>query len=468
MNSYAIPSTPDTGSAQENSVRIIPLLGRSIAENALPDWRRLYPDGVRRPCVLLSSKDGASCVVLDETALSSGTLVIGGVGCGKTTVVTETARQIIESMNREDVVIIFDTKGDFAEAFYDPHNPRHVIIGSPEVYPRTAYWNLFAEIGPLETLGSQATCKTDMYRARSIANRMFIGRESESQPFFTLTAIDLFAKGVMHLIRKSRLTGNRALLCNSALRDFFRNTDADGWKRVLTQDNPDFKASAVYFGGSKGDMGASILATLNSMVEDLLGGFFGDGGPQDTFSFREAVRSGDSRVIFIEYDTEIAEVLCPVYRLMVDQAIKLQTSQTTRKKGNLFLFVDELKLLPKLKIDDAVNFGRGRGMKVIAACQNINQIIDVYGREVALSMLNGFSTCIAFNNPDSETRRYLSERFGKIYQAIVYEPLRAPVAVTREGHALEDAHILALKQGEAAIQLAWHEHPFLFQFARYL
>ena len=468
MNSYRIPQSeplcsPETGG--HDAPRIIPLMGRSIRESGPPDWNRVYRDGLARPCILLPNPDRTGYVVLDSVALSSGVLAIGGIGSGKTNVIREIVRQLLEQVSSRDTVIIFDTKGDYARAFYDPGNPNHVILGSPDTYPTATLWNLFGEVTSLDSPGAQRARREEMNRARSLAKRMFAGRESESQPFFTLTAMDLMAKAMIHLIRQSRMTGDRSLLCNSALRDFFRKADPDVWRRVLTQDNPDFKASAVYFGGSRGDMGASILATLNSAAEDLLGSFFGDGGPQDTFSIRSAMRQG-GKTIFIEYDMEIAEVLIPVYSLLVDQAIKIQTAQGGNKAGKLYLVVDELKLL-NLQLDDAVNFGRGQGVHVVAACQNVNQIINEYGRERAMSMLNGYSTCFAFRNPDSETRDCVSARFGKIYQSVVCDPLRKPLAVMREGHTLEDCDLLSLKRGQAAVEIAWQEKPFLFQFAQY-
>ncbi|MBQ2955079.1 MAG: type IV secretion system DNA-binding domain-containing protein [Clostridia bacterium] len=469
MNDYRIPAQPaaqsrSAASASDGRPQVVNLFNRSIHQNRIPAWETNYP----APCVILYDESRQSFVVLDKETLAYGTLLIGGIGSGKTTVLREILRQLLARLVRGESMLIFDTKGDYASLFYQPDNPMHVLIGSPDTYPTATLWNLFAEIGPLETLGSEATRRAEGVKIRSLAQQLFVGRENEQQPFFTQTAADLFAKGVTHLIRQSRRTGNRNLLCNSALRQFFRSTDAQGWKTVLTQDNPDFSSSAVYFGGTRGDMGASILATLNSMVEDLFSGFFGDGGPQDTFSIRDAVENG--RIVFIEYDLSIAEVLCPVYRLLFDRAIKTRTARTCRSSGNLYLICDELKLLPRLHLDDAVNLcrdlGDKKGVRVFAACQNIHQIIEQFGESGAKSLLGGFGTCIAFSNPDSHTRNYLSERYGKLYQSIVYEPLRTPVPVCREGHVLEDFDILDLRKGQAAVKLPFHD-PFIFQFADY-
>jgi len=469
MNQYTIPQRlQEQSSARDGSPEIINLFGKSIHQNQPPAWKAKYES----PCIILPDSSNAKHVVLDKDTLQYGTLFVGGIGTGKTTVLRECLRQLLRQLNREDSMIIFDTKGDYARLFYDKQNPNHILIGSRDVYPSASLWNLFCEIGPLETLGSQATKRSEEIRIRNIAQQLFLGRENEHQPFFTQTAADLFVKGVIHLIRQSRKSGNRNLLCNSALRHFFETTDTDvlGWKKVLTEDNPDFSSTAVYFAGSRGDMGASILATLNSMISDLFIGFFGDGERNDTFSIRDCVTNG-GKVVFIEHDLSIGEVLSPIYRILFDLAIKTRTARINFASGNLYLILDELKLLPRLAIDDAVNLGRDlgnkKGVRVFAACQNIHQIIEQFGEQRAYSLLAGFGTCIAFNNPDGLTRTYLSQRYGKLYQSVVYQPLRLQVPVCREGYVLEDYDILALGKGQAAVKLPLNHDPFIFQFADY-
>lgn len=446
-------------------MRVMPLVGSALRDTPLPAWQTQYEP----PCIVLQSANKNDFLVLDSQTLAMGVVMVGGVGQGKTNVLRECMRQLLQQRTAQDTVLIFDAKGDFASAFYDRNDPAHVIVGSRAAYPTAVRWNIFGEVGEIASLGSEKTRMEEELHVRTIAKTLFEGREGTSQPFFALAAADLFARAMIHLIRQARQTGRRDVLCNRALRDWILSADAAAWKRMLTQDNPDFASSAQYFGGTKGDMGASVLATLNSMVNDLFLGDFGQGGAGDQFSMRDAVCSG-GKVVFIEFDLSVGEVLCPVYRVLVDRAIKTRAGRGARSTGNLYISADEMKLLPRIDLADAVNLcrdlGNGRGVRVLAACQNVNQIIEQWGKEGAASLLGGFGTCIAFANPDGDTREYLCRRFGRIYQSILYEPVHDPVPVTREAFALEDSELLNFGRGETAVKIPFHP-AFCFHFDRY-
>ena len=49
----------------------------------------------------------------------------------------------------------------------------------------------------------------------------------------------------------------------------------------------------------------------------------------------------------MEYDISVGETLTPVYRLLIDQALK-EALGRSEKAGNVYFIADEFKLLPKL------------------------------------------------------------------------------------------------------------------------
>lgn len=482
LNSYTLPAKsqqPQTGlPGPRAEAETTILFGDNIWENEAP----VYRGRPHAPILLLTGECQGKkvCLVLDWKMLSVGLLLIGGIRSGKTTIINKMLAQLLpqhERFLRQDTVFIFDPKGDYAAKFFNPNNPHHFLIGDTRKYPHAVRWNIFAELSDdgMDHLGSQATRDYEYEAARQIANELFVGRESQQQPFFDNAAKALFTDGLIHLIRTARKTGDRSLLCNSAMRKFFLSLTPDDWKRILTVENPDFAGEAAYFSGSRGDMGASVQATLNSMVADLFspGNPFGSGGPEDTFSMRQTVRKGGA-VIFLEYDMAMGDVLIPIYRLLVNRAIKTRTSQSSGCRGNLFLFCDELKLLPAAQLDDAINLGRSiakndqghdLGIRLIAGMQNISQIEAVLGsHEKAMALLGGFRNVIALQNGEAETIRWLSDRFGKNYQVILHTPLHStPIPIQREGNVLENWDIMHLKGGQAACQLL-DEKPFIIQF----
>ena len=80
-------------------------------------------------------------IPISESVLSKHVLYTGTTGTGKTTAIFQLLRQLIHKMDDNDVMVVFDTKGDFRKEFYRPD--KDVVISSDE--KATAYWNIFKE-----------------------------------------------------------------------------------------------------------------------------------------------------------------------------------------------------------------------------------------------------------------------------------------------------------------------------------
>ena len=144
-----------------------------------------------------------------------------------------------------------------------------------------------------------------------------------------------------------------------------------------------------------------------------------------------------------------------------------QTLQSGRRLGSVMFVIDEFKLLPQLMhIDDALNFGRGLGVKVFAGIQSVDQVYAGYGEERGRALLSGFMNCFCFQTPDYSSRQYITQRFGENCVQLLYQARNESLSYQREGHALEDWDVLNLKVGQAAVDLAG-EKPFLFQFPEF-
>lgn len=70
---------------------------------------------VSAPVILIKGKHNGQPAQfgLDESILSKHTLLVGGTGSGKTNLFYHFVRQIKAKMSRDDVMLIFDSKGDF-------------------------------------------------------------------------------------------------------------------------------------------------------------------------------------------------------------------------------------------------------------------------------------------------------------------------------------------------------------------
>jgi type IV secretory pathway TraG/TraD family ATPase VirD4 len=142
----------------------------------------------------------------------------------------------------------------------------------------------------------------------------------------------------------------------------------------------------------------------------------------------------------------------------------------SKLKGNAYFILDEFPLIPKLNyMDNALNFGRSLGVKVIAGIQNVGQVEYTYTEALAQSLLSGFSTYFAFRLFDEKSRRIVSERHGKnrkkvsLMSSNSFKGLNDSIMDT---NVIEDWNITKLGIGECIVSMA-NEEPFLFYPVRY-
>ena len=75
---------------------------------------------VNAPVVLTGLDDDGNnaTIPLDAGLLSKHMMFMGGIGTGKTNTLYQIVSQLKKNMTPDDVMIIFDTKGDFYKEFY--------------------------------------------------------------------------------------------------------------------------------------------------------------------------------------------------------------------------------------------------------------------------------------------------------------------------------------------------------------
>lgn len=236
----------------------------------------------------------------------------------------------------------------------------------------------------------------------------------------------------------------------------------------LLEGYPDLAGTARYLQGERTP--ESVLAFLQQTLNSSFSGAFRL--PDGTFSVRDFVRRRAGRALFIEYDIAVGSRLLPIYRVLMDMAIKeaLSLGRRPGATGNIYFVMDEFALLPRLShISDGINFGRSLGLKFLVATQNVNQVLHAYGAEVASSMLSGFGTVFAFRLMDDKSRELVRQRFGgnrkqiATYAAVRSEGVQQLVV---SGNVIEDWHVSGLGVGECVVSLP-DGPPFFFAFGEY-
>jgi type IV secretory pathway TraG/TraD family ATPase VirD4 len=184
---------------------------------------------------------------------------------------------------------------------------------------------------------------------------------------------------------------------------------------------------------------------------------------QGDFSIRDFVSANKKQVLFVEYDISTADMFIPIYRTLFDLAIREVLSRN-RKHGKVYFIIDEFRLLPYLQfMDNAVNFGREKGLRMIVGLQSVEQLYSVYEEPRAKNILSGFSTMVSFRPNDFNTREYVSERSGKNFTITKYRDGNDTRSYQREGYCVEDWELSSLGIGQGVVTYP-DANPFIFQF----
>jgi type IV secretory pathway TraG/TraD family ATPase VirD4 len=400
-----------------------------------------------------------STFTLDNDVLSKHTMLLGGTGCGKTTLFYHFVSQIKRTMTKDDVMIIFDSKGDFYSKFFDKSND--FVIGNSKQYSaESQHWNIYKEIladGWEDSdfiINTQEVCKS-FFEERT---------KNTTNAFFPNAARDLLAAIITTFIREGKKDPQikKEFFYNSKLKEFLDLSDAQMIMDLLG-DSLDANAVMSYINGENAQS-QGVLSEMYSIIREIFIGVFADKG---AFSMREFVRNKGNKTLFIEYDLSIGSILTPVYRLMFDLALK-EALGRNKPQGNVYLICDEFKLLPHLRhIDDGINFGRSLGVKVFAGVQSIEQLYEIYGQSRGRNIAAGFSSIYAFRSNDTSTRDYVSGLFGKNIVLEKYQMLdNRIVEEKRNGQTVEDWDLNSLNIGEAIVGLPFSQ-PFRFYFDMY-
>lgn len=288
--------------------------------NELRDLPVEYPVQIPRCTLYGQDRRGGQVVVpLDDELLSRHIMLLGGIGTGKTNAFYQVVSQLRRGMTDQDVMIVFDTKGDFYNAFYRKGD---VVISNDSTAcgpDGPDYWNLFNELEEGE----------DMEVAiNEISKTLFAQRlKNTTQPFFPNAAKDLFGAVLTHFSRNRE----RFYCDNLALRQFMDAMPTPQLREMLNQ-HDDLRSMSSYIYDDKSGQTQGVLSELQQQVREL---FVGNFKKRGTLSMRELVRRKGGRMIFVEYALSVGETLTPIYTLLFDLAIKEALS---RKKAREMCF----------------------------------------------------------------------------------------------------------------------------------
>ncbi len=455
------------GSNQEKNsgMYIKTILGQSINEIPVPSWTA---DKSRNPFVAFQDPKTKKLFGMSKDMLAYGFLALGAPGTGKTNFFNMALDRLIATMAPTDVLVIFDTKGDYIETFGKRISEQEkIVIGNGERYHSiTSYHNIFAEVMPRGIDGKLVYTSESDEDALEICEQLFQSINSETQPIFPAMAEQVVAAVMIYYMR-TYWRSDQSKLNNKELIHFFTHSTNEDLKKILGLDYMDDQRNCIDYISNKGNQTQGVNSYIGSMLKKMFVGPFAQTDSAREFSMREVMCGSRKKVVFIEYDLRKGQLLAPMYSILIDRALANALGGRQAEKTNKFFLLDEMLLVPRLQhLSDSLNFGRSLGVKMMCGLQNTAGLEEQYGEAGARNILSSFQNMAAFRSHDYDTRQFVINRLGENYQNISLSAQQANLNVQRAGHAVEDWNLLKLQNGEAVVSLAG-EDPFLFTMPLY-
>lgn len=381
--------------------------------------------------------DNNTSIGWDDATFGRHVLYLGGIGTGKTVGITELVKSVRSAMTEDDCMIVFDTKGDYLEEFYKEGD---VALSSERLgtYPGQRLWNIFSEF------------VNDEYHA-SVEDQIFelcsglfsnMLADAGKNAYFAVGARDLFYALMVALFREENRNHS-----NKDIKTVIERLSITEMQEMLDREgNEDLRGARHYIAKDGSVSSMAVIAFMQQVLQESFRSSFSEEGD---FSIINFVKEKGGKALFFEYDIAAGSTLAPIFKTMIDLAIK-ESLGRNRSKGRVFFVLDEFALLPELKhLTDGLNFGRSLGLRFIVGAQNIRQVQAMYGEHIAASVLSAFGSVFSFRLFDGLSRDFVRDRFGR-NQKIVRFHMRSQdgsYETLKEGWVVEDWDLSALPPG---------------------
>ncbi|CAH2605966.1 Type IV secretion system DNA-binding domain-containing protein (plasmid) [Rhodovastum atsumiense] len=356
------------------------LRGRSLTTD-----KRLADDLIRRRAASDLAIGTIPLVLGKET---QHILMAGTVGAGKTQAMYRLLDQI---RARGDIAILYDIAGAYIPSFYRPE------LGDRILNPldrRSASWSPWAEINN--------PAAADRLAASLIPS------PSGPNQFFSDAARAIFSTG-LRLLQEAQ---PRTVL------ELFRLLVVAS--REEKQRSFAGTEIARFYDPEAGRTAAAIDVTAANYIRSLR--FLrADAGSND-FSLSDFVRSADQAIatntaqpwLFISSRRREHDALRPLITCLLDTAIAAALSLPENLNRRIWIFLDELDSLQQLpSLAAALQEGRKYGICVVAGLQDLQQLMDVWGKERGEAILSMFNTAAIFRLNSNFSAEYMSRLLGE-------------------------------------------------------
>jgi len=316
------------------------------------------------------------------------TLIIGGVGGGKTTIMRNYIEQAIK---RKDKCLILDNKSDFTKTL----NTDFILIAPWDC--RGAAWDIAKDIETRSDATEFAAAIIEESKekfwsdsSRAILEAMIVRAQKENPKKWDF--------GYLVEILKS---GNEEI------------------KKTVEIYTPEYSS---FVSDIESKTTQSILMTLISNFKNLmiLSDAYTRCETSEKFSFKNwLLNDADNRTVIIQGDRRFEQLqkslTQAIFKYISNLISSPMVTDIARKdERRLQLFCDEFPQFGKIDgFESLLETGRSKGVRITIGAQDISQLIKIYSKETVQTWLSLCGTYIICRINGYETADYFSKTFGK-------------------------------------------------------
>lgn len=342
-----------------------------------------------------------------EALETSHTLIVGGAGAGKTTILWPMIQQIIA---RGDRAIVFSFKGDFEQR----------IGAGKKIGKQFALLAPWDNRSALWAVGRDIQTRLD---AEALVNTLIPEPPggSKADPMWTNGSRSLLVGIISDVQREHGINWGFAELARrsaEALADF------PTLKRIIERESP--QAYSLISGGADSKTTASFLATIASFLTQVINlGVAADNLGKSTASGRQwSVNSWLSgspsspvpRVAVLGFRPS-AKAISQAWGSSIIEQVVLKLSDLpdiSPDRRRVWLILDEVPKLGQVpSITDALETLRSKGVRVVLGAQGIDQIEEAYSKNVARSWATQTAVKIIGRISEPESQKWAAGLIGE-------------------------------------------------------
>ncbi|MFD3241926.1 type IV conjugative transfer system coupling protein TraD [Rahnella perminowiae] len=309
-------------------------------------------------------------------------LIHGTIGVGKSTLI----RWLLDFIRkRGDRAIVYDSGGTFIETHYDERIDK-ILNAHDKRCENWVLWREAREVVDYENLTAS-----------------LIPVEGESDPFWVSSSRTIFSDTAMQFASHSDRSIEKFLTALlsidlKTLREFLKNTPSAN----LVEEK--IEKTAI-----------SIRSVVTNYAKALryLQGLDQEGKPE--FSIREWMTDAqyDSSWLFISTTARHRKSVRPLMSMWLSMATIYLQSMGEDPDRRVWFVIDEKTGLQKIpEFSETLAEGRKFGGCFVIGIQNMPQLINVYGREVAKSIFDLLNTRFYGRSPSAEVAKIVEEELG--------------------------------------------------------